>query len=346
MLGIDGPRLTPEDREVLRHPATGGVILFDRNFEDPGQLAALSAEIHALREPRLLVTVDQEGGRVQRFRGDFTTLPAPSNFGTLYDENPANARQLARDCGWLMAIELRACGIDFSFAPCLDLGAARSQVIGTRALHREPEVVAILARAYMSGMASAGMSAVGKHFPGHGSVEADSHMELPVDQRDLDSIRDTDMLVFERMIHYGLPAVMAAHVVYARVDPLPAGYSALWLKRVLRQELGFAGAVFSDDLDMAGASLEGGARAKAARALSAGCDMILLCNDRSAAQAVLDENPAGETALRAARLARMHGRGAISWQSLQADARHRAVADTVATLERAPELDLGDELPL
>lgn len=346
MLGIDGPRLAAEDRELLCHPATGGVILFDRNFENPPQLAALTAEIHALREPRLLIAVDQEGGRVQRFRNEFTALPAPANFGTLYDENPQRARDLARDCGWLMAAELRACGVDFSFAPCLDLGTRQSRVVGTRALHREPEVVAILARSFTSGMSSGGMCSVGKHFPGHGSVEADSHLELPVDSRDLDTIRDTDMLVFERMIHYGLPAIMAAHVVYSKVDGKPAGYSRLWLKQILRGELGFTGAIFSDDLGMAAALLEGGATQQANVALEAGCDMILLCNDRSAAEAVLDDHPRGEPALRSARLARMHGRNKLTWNELRSHPRHGEVAVTLGRLERAPELDLGDELPL
>lgn len=346
MLGIDGPRLEAGDRDVLCHPTTGGVILFERNFESPSQLVALTADIHALREPRLLIAVDQEGGRVQRFRGEFTLLPAPANFGALYDENPDTARGLARDCGWLLAAELRACGVDFSFAPCLDLGTPRSRVIGSRALHREPEAVAVLARAIVAGMGSAGMCAVGKHFPGHGSVEADSHLELPVDSREFDTIRDSDMLAFERMIHYGLPAIMAAHVVYSKVDAKPAGYSRRWLEQVLRGELGFTGAVFSDDLGMAAASLAGGAVEQANVALDAGCDMILLCNDRSAAEAVLDDRPRGESALRSARLARMHGRHKLTWHELRSDPRHREIAEVLGRLERAPELDLGDELPL
>ena len=346
MLGIPGPRLDADDRELLVHPATGGVILFDRNYQDPSQLAELTAEIHGLREPRLLVAVDQEGGRVQRFRSQFTRLPAPACFGALYDDDQDAAARLTRDCGWLMAAELRACGVDFSFAPALDLRTRESIVIGDRALHRDPEVVAILARAFMAGMGSAGMCAVGKHFPGHGSVEGDSHLTLPVDDRDLDTLRVADMLVFERMIHYGLPAVLAAHVVYSKVDARPAGYSRAWLTHVLRGELGFAGAVFSDDLGMAGAALDGGATAQAALALEAGCDMVLLCNDRAAAESVVEDNPHRESALRSARLARLHGREAKSWQALQADSRHRDVAATIGALDRAPELDLGDEAPL
>ena len=346
MIGIAGLQLAAQDRELLAHPATGGVILFDRNYEDPRQLEALVADIHGLREPRLLVAVDQEGGRVQRFRTPFTRLPPAARFGALYDDSPGPAVELIRDCGWLMAAELRACGVDFSFAPALDLYTRESVVIGNRALHRDPQVVAILAHAFMTGMSRAGMCGVGKHFPGHGSVEGDSHLVLPVDDRDLETIRGADMLVFERMIHYGLPAVLAAHVVYSKVDTRPAGYSHVWLKQVLRDELGFTGAVFSDDLGMAGASVDGGAPAQARLALDGGCDMVLLCNDRSAAESVIDQHPGGGSALRSARLARMHGRNRTSWQDLQADPHHRHTALTIGALEPAPELDLGDQAPI
>lgn len=347
MVGIPRPRLDAEDRELLAHPGIGGVILFDRNYEDPAQLAALVADIHAVRAPRLLVAVDQEGGRVQRFRAPFTRLPAPACFGALYDDDPDAARRLARDGGWLMAAELRACGVDFSFAPALDLHTRESVVIGNRALHRQPETVSILARAFMNGMGEAGMRAVGKHFPGHGSVPGDSHLTLPVDDRDLDTLRDTDMLVFERLIHYGLAAVLAAHVVYPRVDSRPAGYSERWLGQILRGELGFTGAVFSDDLGMAGAALEGGAPQQVARALAAGCDMVLLCNDRAAVVAVLEgDGLLRGSAVRSARLAPMHGRGGVPWRKLEADPRRRSVAAALGALEPAPELDLGDEAPI
>ena len=346
MIGIAGLQLAAQDRELLAHPASGGVILFDRNYEDPQQLEALVADIHGLREPRLLVAVDQEGGRVQRFRSRFTRLPPPARFGSLYDDNPGPAVKLIGDCGWLMAAELRACGVDFSFAPALDLHTRESVVIGNRALHRDPQVVAMLAHAFTTGMSRAGMCGVGKHFPGHGSVAGDSHLVLPVDDRDLETIRSADMLVFERMIRYGLPAVLAAHVVYPKVDARPAGYSHVWLKQVLRAELGFTGAVFSDDLGMAGASLDGGAPEQVRRALDAGCDMVLLCNDRAAAESVIDDHPNGGSALRSARLARMHGRNRTPWQDLQADPRHRDTARTIAALEPAPELDFGDQAPI
>jgi len=346
MIGIPGLGLSADDRQLLGHPAVGGVVLFDRNYEAPRQLQELVADIHGLREPHLLVAVDQEGGRVQRFRSQFTRLPPPARFGSLYDDDREAALELIRDCGWLMAAELRACGVDFSFAPALDLHTRESVVIGDRALHREPEVVAMLAHAFMAGMSSAGMCAVGKHFPGHGSVEGDSHLVLPVDERDLETIRGADMLVFERMIHYGMPAVLAAHVVYSRVDPRPAGYSRVWLGQVLRSELGFTGAVFSDDLGMAGASLDGGAPEQVARALDAGCDMALLCNDRSAVESVIEHYASRGSALRSARLARLHGRNRISWQDLQSDSHHRHTALAIAALEPAPELDLGDEAPI
>lgn len=345
MLDVAGASLASDDRELLAHPLVGGVILFDRNYRDPHQLEALVAEIHAIRSPRLLVAVDHEGGRVQRFRHHFTRLPAPAAFGELYDQDPDRARRLARDCGWLMAAELRAVGVDFSFAPVLDLGGRPSTVIGNRALHRDPEVVASLAQAVMGGMARAGMCAVGKHFPGHGSVEADSHQRLPVDDREMDDIRQTDMLVFERLIHYGIPALMAGHVCYSRVDPQPAGYSRFWLQQVLRDELGFAGALFSDDLGMGAAEVAGTMPERARAALEAGCDMALVCNDRPAAQATLQELEPTGSALRAVHLARMHGRRQPSWRELRASARYRDIARTVSALDPAPELDLGDDSP-
>jgi beta-N-acetylhexosaminidase len=323
MIDLSGPELLPEDRELLCHPLVGGVLLFARNYESAEQVAALTAAIHAVREPHLLIAVDQEGGRVQRFREGFTRLPPVARLGRLYEADPRRARRLAELTGWLMASELRAVGVDLSFAPVLDVERGVSHVIGDRAFHPDPEVVAELAHAYMSGMQRAGMAATGKHFPGHGAVAADSHHALPVDERPYVDIHAEDLLPFERMVNYGLPAIMVAHVVYPKVDPLPAGFSARWLKGVLRGELGFQGTVFSDDLSMVGAAGAGDMPARARAALQAGCDMVLVCNDRAGAIQVIDGlEPHTDPAL-ALRLARLHGRHGQSVQVLHAEAEWR-----------------------
>jgi beta-N-acetylhexosaminidase len=336
MLDIEGQTLTAEDRERLRHPLTGGVILFSRNYESPEQIAALVAEIHALRDPQLLVAVDHEGGRVQRFRDGFTRLPPVRRLGELYDEHPKRALRLAEAAGWLMAAELRAVGVDFSFAPVLDLDRGVSAVIGDRAFHADPEAVAELAHAYMRGMTRAGMAATGKHFPGHGAVAADSHLALPVDERPLADILAEDVLPFERMIHYGLAGIMPAHVVYPKVDSQPAGFSRRWLKEILRGQIGFQGVIFSDDLSMEGAksafapSLGSGSPlrpissipgvvARAEAAFSAGCDMVLVCNDTAAADQLLDGLGAHADPVASLRLVRLHGRHPVARAQLAAD---------------------------
>jgi len=308
MLDVQGLELLPEERERLKHPLVGGVILFSRNYQSPEQIEALVRDIHAQREPQLLVAVDHEGGRVQRFRDGFTTLPPIRELGRIHDENPKRARRLAETSGWLMATELRAIGVDFSFAPVLDLDRGVSRVIGDRAFHSHPETVADLAHAYMVGMHQAGMAAVGKHFPGHGAVEADSHLALPVDGRKLVDIQSEDMVPFERMIHYGLEGIMPAHVVFSRVDSLPAGFSSIWLRRILREQLGFQGVIFSDDLSMEGAKVAGDVVARAKMALSAGCDMVLVCNDTTAADQVLTGLGTHDDPVSHLRLVRMHGR--------------------------------------
>lgn len=319
MLGLEGVELSRQEQELLAHPLVGGVILFARNYQAPAQVAALTAAIHALRQPRLLVAVDHEGGRVQRFRAGFTRLPAVRRLGEIYDQDRMRAKQLARVTGWLMAAELRAVGVDFSFAPVLDLDHGVSGIIGDRAFHQEPESVADLAHAYVSGMQKAGMEGIGKHFPGHGGIAADSHLELPVDPRSLATLAATDMLAFERMIHYGLAALMPAHVCYPAVDAQPAGFSPRWLKGILRQQLEFQGVIFSDDLDMAGAHAAGSPPERASAALAAGCDMVLACNDRQAAIAILDHLRYEPNPVTQVRLIRLHGRGHLQRARLAHD---------------------------
>jgi beta-N-acetylhexosaminidase len=308
MLDVRGLVLEPDEREVLAHPATGGVILFARNYANPEQLAALVADIHAVRSPPLLVAVDHEGGRVQRFREGFTRLPAMGELGRLWSGHPGTARHLAREVGRIMAMELRAHGIDFSFAPVLDLDHGRSRVVGDRSFHRDPEAVAELATSLVEGLADAGMGAVGKHFPGHGYAEADSHVAAPVDQRSFEQIEADDLIPFRRLVSAGLTGIMPAHVVYPAVDSQPAGYSSRWLRDVLRGHLGFRGVVFSDDLSMVGAHRAGSVLDRAALALEAGCDMVLLCNDSVAAASLVDGLEHRCPAPTLAAMARLHGR--------------------------------------
>jgi beta-N-acetylhexosaminidase len=340
MLDVEGTELTAEDRELIAHPAVGGVILFTRNYESPEQVKQLVDDIHALRDPHILVAVDQEGGRVQRFRDGFTRLPPLACLGALYDTDKARARHLAQTMGWLMAAEVRAVGVDLSFAPVLDLDYGVSKIIGNRALHQHPESVADLAHAYQTGMHEAGMAATGKHFPGHGAVEVDSHLDLPIDPRLYEDIAQWDMVPFERMIHYGLAAVMMAHIVYSEVDANPAGFSRFWIKAVLRDTLGFQGLVFSDDLSMEGAAVAGNHVERASLSLEAGCDMVLVCNDRENAVAVAESlegyfNPVSHT-----RIARMHGHDATGLDALRQDPRWQQAVAAVQRCEPAPELDL------
>lgn len=345
MIDLDGPRLTPDERELLRHPNVGGVLLFGRNYIDPEQLAALVDDIRGLRHPPLLVAVDHEGGRVQRFRDGFTRLPPMARLGERHERAPAEAERAAETLGWLLAAELLALGIDLGLAPVLDLRADVSGVIGDRALHRDPETVAALGGAVMRGMRRAGMAAVGKHFPGHGSVAGDSHHELPVDERALVDIRQHDALPFERLAHKGLAAVMTAHVVYPAVDRRPAGFSRTWIEDILRGELGFSGAVFSDDLAMAGAAGAGGHGARCAAALDAGCDMVPICNDRGGAIEAVDGLAARDRPATLARLIRLHGHPARGIDRGLAHTRGwreaRAVVEGLLEPDD-PELDFGE----
>ena len=343
MVGIAGDALDQGEREVLRHPCVGGVILFSRNYRCRTQLRSLCDAIHDLRRPPLLIGVDHEGGRVQRFRDGFSALPAAARYGVLYERSPERARRAARAGGWVMAVELRAGGVDFSFAPVLDLDDGASTAIGDRAFHRDPDVVATLARAFLAGMRDAGVSGVGKHFPGHGSVAADSHHTLPVDRRSYEDIRLADLVPFERLIASDLAGVMPAHVVYECVDTRPAGFSRHWIGGVLRGELGFQGIVFSDDLDMAAAAAGGDHVARGRAAMDAGCDMVLVCNDWEAAVAVVDGLKAVTDPVRVARIARMHGRGAVTFEQLAFDTAYRSAVAEVASLIREPDLGFGDD---
>lgn len=284
MIDIAGTALTDLDRERLCHPLVGGIILFTRNYAAREQLTSLCAEIHALRQPQLLIAVDHEGGRVQRFRDGFTRLPAMRRLGELHGQNPEAGLAAARATGVVLAAELLACGVDFSFTPVLDLDYGNSTVIGDRSFGRDPATVAALANALIEGLHAVGMKSCGKHFPGHGHVAADSHVALPVDERSLAELQE-DIAAFRRG---RVDAIMPAHVIYPAVDSRPAGFSPVWL-RMLRETLGFDGVIFSDDLSMQGASVAGGILERATAAWSAGCDMLLVCNDSAAAGQVLSE---------------------------------------------------------
>ncbi len=287
ILDVSGTELAGEDIDRLSHPLVGGVILFARNFESRAQLAALCRQIHALRHPPLLICVDHEGGRVQRFREGFSKIEPMRDVGKLWDRDPLAACKRATEIGHTIGSELREVGVDLSFAPVLDLDHGPSGVIGDRALHRDPRVVTLLAKSINHGLLLAGMANCGKHFPGHGYVRADSHTEVPTDDRDLATILADDAAPYP-WLGEALAAVMPAHVVYSKVDPLPAGFSRRWLQTILRRRLGFRGMVFSDDLTMEGAAVVGGIVERGAAALEAGCDMVLVCNKPAMADALLD----------------------------------------------------------
>jgi beta-N-acetylhexosaminidase len=339
MIDVAGTALSAEDRELLRHPSVGSVILFTRNYQDPAQLRALVADIHGLRSPALLVAVDHEGGRVQRFRPGFSALPALRQIGHAYDESHPQGLSLARQHGWLMAAELLACGVDFSFAPCVDLDYGLSAVIGDRALHAQAGVVAELAVAYMHGMRDAGMAATAKHFPGHGAVVADSHVALPVDRRELADM-DQDLRPYRLLIENGLPAVMVAHVLYPQVDAVPASLSSRWIRGVLRDELQFRGLVFADDLSMQGAAAGGDIVERAAAALAAGCEVLPVCNAREQVVRLieglrLERDPAVHL-----KLARMRGRPCFEPAALRASAHWQLCEHALAQCSAPPELRL------
>ena len=300
MLDVEGLSLAEHEQEKLNHPNTGAVILFSRNYQNPDQVTELINSIRAARKGPILIAVDQEGGRVQRFQNDFTRLPPASFY--------AQAPELAESAGWLMAAELLAVSVDFSFAPVLDIDCGVSEIIGNRSFSTDPELATHLAGLFRKGMNAAGMAATGKHFPGHGAVALDSHLALPVDERDLDSIRIKDLLPFKRLIAEGLEGIMPAHVVYPNIDANPAGFSSFWIQQILRRELNFNGAIFSDDLSMNGAASVGDYPERARMAQQAGCDMVLVCNNPVAAEHVLEALPVSQDPLREQRLQRMRGK--------------------------------------
>ena len=340
MLDIEGLSLSPADRDLLREPAVGGVILFTRNFESVEQVADLVADIRNLRSPPLLIAVDHEGGRVQRFREGFTLIPPMGRIGQEFDRDAESGLAAAREAGWLIASELRAVGIDLCFAPCVDLDWGVSEIIGNRSFHHKPEAVADLANAFARGLRSAGMAAVAKHFPGHGAVLADSHLKLPVDRRDYGLILD-DMRPYERLVSTSaIAGVMLAHIVYEQIEAQPAGFSEYWIQRELRPRLGFGGAVFCDDLSMKATRDYGSMAERGRLALDAGCDMILVCNDRDAAHEAVDALNDYTNPLSLVRLARLHGTGHPLRETLMASEEWQRINERFAHWGDRPEFHL------
>jgi beta-N-acetylhexosaminidase len=328
MIDIAGTQLTEVDRDRLCHPLVGGIILFSRNYTNPEQLAALTREIHALRRPALLIAVDHEGGRVQRFRDGFTRLPPMAVLGRLWDERPEAALEAARQVGFVLAAELRSRGVDYSFTPVLDLDYGPSRVIGDRAFHRQPEAVVALANALSAGLRDGGMASCGKHFPGHGYVIPDSHVELPVDGRSLEAMQE-DLLPYRQL---ALDAVMAAHVIYECMDCNTAVFSNKWID-YLRNNIKFNGVVFTDDLSMAGAGVVGDMLSRVDTAYRAGCDMLLVCNSPVAVGEVLADWHPEVDPLRGKRVeALLPGLPAKGWAALQVDSRYQAARETIARL--------------
>ena len=341
MVDIAGTELTADDARVLRHPCVGSVILFTRNYSSVQQVTALTAAIRALRTPHLLIGIDHEGGRVQRFREGFTRLPAARLLGRRFDEDRRDALQLTQSVGWLMASELRAVGVDFSFAPCVDLDYGVSDIIGDRAFHKDPDAVSALAVAYLAGMRDAGMAAVAKHFPGHGAVIADSHVALPVDRREFADL-EPDIRPYRLLIDNNLAGIMPAHVVFPAVDDLPASLSKRWIAGVLRSELAFHGCVFADDLSMAGAAAFGDIAARAELARSAGCDVLPICNDRHSVELALEScGPAAGSPASQARLVRMRGRGEAP-ADLRASREWQETVARIESLSSTPPLVLTE----
>jgi beta-N-acetylhexosaminidase len=340
MMDLLGTELSAEERELLQHPLVGSVILFTRNYRDPVQLAELVAAIQSTRTPAPIIGVDQEGGRVQRFRSGFSVLPPARRLGHEFDREARSGLDWARELGWLMAAELRAVGIDLSFAPCVDLDYGISEVIGDRALHVRAGAVGQLAVAWMHGMRDAGMVATAKHFPGHGAVVADSHLQMPVDRRALVDM-EADLAPYRLLIENGLAGVMVSHVVFPELDSLPASLSPRWIRRVLREDLRFQGAVFADDLSMKGAAAAVGDVVERSRlALEAGCDVLPICNDRASVLEVLRRLDAPVDPAAAMRRARLRGRPLVDAAQLRQQPRWLAGQELLARAAAPPPLTL------
>ena len=327
MLDLASTSLTDDEPALLNNPQVGGVILFARNVESREQVEALVAQIRAVA-PHLLIAVDQEGGRVRRFREGFSPLPAMQQLGDLCLKDRQAGLALSRDTGWLMAAEVIACGLDISFAPVLDVDRDTSSIIGDRAFSDQPQLVIDVAAAFIQGMNEAGMAATGKHFPGHGGIFADSHLEAPVDHRGWQQLWEHDLKPFVALCPK-LGGIMPAHITFPTVDPDSVGFSPFWLREILREKLGFNGVIFSDDLAMKGADVAGGYQRKAELALQAGCDMILVCNDRSGVLEVLDYM-AKKQISGSQRISAMHKTKSVGWAELENDPRR---VDTIARLK-------------
>ncbi len=332
MIGISGKTLLPHERDWLLHPLVAGVILFSRNFESPEQLRILCAEIHALRHPRLLIGVDHEGGRVQRFRDGFTRLPPMRTLGQLYHQDADMALKQAHQVGWLLATELLACGVDFSFAPVLDLDYGESKVIGDRAFDADPIITGRLGLQLSLGMREAGMASVAKHFPGHGFIQADTHEAIAIDERSWPQIEQHDLQPFIKSIAHGLEALMPAHVRYPAVDDLPVGFSTKWLQQIVREQCHFEGALISDDLGMHAAAVYGSVPERVMLALHAGCDLVLVCNVLDSIDAVLSECRWHACPISHARLIRLHGRSQLDYDHLHYEPLWQTASKQVAQL--------------
>lgn len=342
MVDIAGQELTADDKVLLSDPLVGGVILFSRNYHSLEQLEKLVQSIHAIKTPKLLIAVDQEGGRVQRFKDGFTILPAMRRFGEIYDTDQKMALQLAQQCGWLMASEVCSTGFDISFAPVLDIDKGISSVIGDRAFHNDPFVIGKIAQAFIVGMDEAGMQATGKHFPGHGSIAADSHIAMPVDERNMREIEMDDLKPFQFMVDAGINALMMAHVIYSRIDSQPAGFSSFWMKSILRDKMHFQGAIFSDDLSMEGAVIAGDYMQRAKLSLDAGCDMILVCNNRAATWDVVKSLVGYDNPASSLRLAHLHHKRPITRETLVSEPRWKKAKALLEKYVDEPSLDLLD----